>query len=385
MKKHLHEIFHKKAGIFIFFVLILTSLLLFTGNHIAQASPSGENSSPIVNSLAEENELCFSCHQLPDMFLPLPSGEDLYITVDPEAFEESVHGQMEFACTQCHTNIGGYPHPELSVDDRREVSEQLTQVCMTCHTEAADKYAEGRHAQEYIKGNTDSALCVDCHTSHEVKDIRGSKVEIAKTCQKCHAEIYEVFEGSVHGAALLEDGNFDVPTCSDCHENHDNTGPGDPGYILFSPNICKTCHIDEELMAKYDINTDVFDTYVSDFHGTTVVIFENVSPDQETNKPVCIDCHGVHNILPATDEHSTVMKENLLDTCRRCHPDATSDFSDSWMSHYRPDIQNNPLVYMVDIFYYVLIPGTVGGMAFFIATDIWRTIRNKKKNGKGEH
>jgi hypothetical protein len=136
-------------------------------------------------------------------------------------------------------------------------------------------------------------------------------------------------------------------------------------------------------MADYDIRTTVFETYVADFHGTTVSIFENISPDQVTNKPVCFDCHGVHDIRSPDDEYSSVMRENLLNTCLRCHPDATSDFSDSWMSHYTPDIDHNPLVYLVNLFYYVIIPGTMGGLFIFIGTDIWRTIKNKRDADDG--
>ncbi len=67
-------------------------------------------------------------------------------------------------------------------------------------------------------------------------------------------------------------------------------------------------------------------SYVTDFHGTTVVLFEEIAPDQETNKPVCIDCHGVHDMKSVDDPESTVIKENLLDTCQKCHPDATTNF-----------------------------------------------------------
>lgn len=374
----------KKTGlVFLAAVLILAgAAAMFPEQVFAQPTAQDGDPPPPVDFVPVANEDCLACHQLPDMYLPLPSGEQLDLTVDPEKFAESIHGEQGYACVQCHTNITGYPHPELSVENRREVSIQLTQACMNCHTGQADAFAEGRHAQEFVKGNLNTALCVDCHTSHEVKDIRGSKVEIAKTCQRCHSEIYDIYKDSVHGAALLEEENFDVPTCSDCHENHNNTGPGDPGFVLFSPQICAKCHADEELMTKYGVNTEVFDTYVSDFHGTTVTIFERVSPDQETNKPVCIDCHGVHNILPPTDANSSVMKDNLLKTCQRCHPDAASDFSESWLSHYPPDLEHNTIVFLVNLFYWILIPGTIGGMAVFVGSNVWRNYQLKKAAGE---
>jgi hypothetical protein len=138
------------------------------------------------------------------------------------------------------------------------------------------------------------------------------------------------------------------------------------------------------MMAKYDINTDVFDTYFADFHGTTVEIFEKTTPDQETNKPVCIDCHGVHDIKAPDNVGSTVIKQNLLTTCQRCHPDATPNFSDSWLSHYEPSLEHHPIVYLVDLFYQFFIPGTLGIMALFVVTDIWRTRIYKPKPSESE-
>jgi hypothetical protein len=103
-----------------------------------------------------------------------------------------------------------------------------------------------------------------------------------------------------------------------------------------------------------------------------VTLFERTTPDLPTNSAVCYDCHGVHNILPATDENSQVLKENLLATCRQCHPDASTNFPDAWMSHFRPSLEHYPVVYFVDLFYQILIPTLVGGFVLFIATDVAR-------------
>jgi cytochrome c553 len=130
-------------------------------------------------------------------------------------------------------------------------------------------------------------------------------------------------------------------------------------------------------MSKYDISTDVFDTYVADFHGATVELFERQHPNQETNKAVCYDCHGVHNILPTSDENSRVIKQNLLTTCRQCHPDATDNFPASWTSHFKPSLENNTLVYLVDTFYAIFIPTIIGGFLVFIGADIFRRISDR--------
>ena len=337
---------------------------------------------PLANPQVGNDE-CLACHQTPGMVVPLEEGEELYLTIDAQGFANSIHGSRGYACIQCHTDIEGFPHPEKTARTSRELRAEKSQNCIDCHLDQADKYAQGRHAQGLIKGNQASATCVDCHSSHETVELTTSQVRVAQTCKHCHEDIYTVYQNSVHGVALLEEGNQDVPTCTSCHDSHDNTGPGDEGFVLFSPQICADCHADQELMAKYDINTDVFDTYVADFHGTTVTIFENTSPDQQTNKPVCIDCHGVHDIRLTTDETSTVIKQNLLATCQRCHPDAAPGFPDAWLSHYPPDLTHNPLVYLVDLFYAFVIPVTVGGILLFIITNYWRRMWNALQTAKG--
>jgi hypothetical protein len=127
-------------------------------------------------------------------------------------------------------------------------------------------------------------------------------------------------------------------------------------------------------MSKYNISTDVFETYVADFHGTTVTLFEKQSPDAATNKAVCYDCHGIHAILPPDDPESTIIKENLLKTCQQCHPDATTNFPDSWTGHYPPTFDKQPLVGAVNLFYTIIIPGTIGFMGLFVITDAGRRL-----------
>ena len=89
-------------------------------------------------------------------------------------------------------------------------------------------------------------------------------------------------------------------------------------------------------MRKYGLSTDVFNSYVADFHGTTVELFAKQSPDQPSNKAVCVDCHGVHDIASVKGSSPEAVKANLLVTCQKCHPDATTAFPDSWVGHFAP-------------------------------------------------
>jgi len=106
-------------------------------------------------------------------------------------------------------------------------------------------------------------------------------------------------------------------------------------------------------------------------------------PDAQTNKPVCFDCHGVHDIQRVDDPQKGLqVKENLLHTCQKCHPGATANFPDSWLSHYIPDPQRNSLVYYVDLFYKIFIPAVLGGMGVFVLTDIVRRLIERRKGAK---
>jgi hypothetical protein len=135
-------------------------------------------------------------------------------------------------------------------------------------------------------------------------------------------------------------------------------------------------------MDKYGISTNVLSTYLADFHGTTVTLFQVTEPDQQTNKPVCYDCHGIHDIKAVDDpEKGLHVKQNLLIKCQGCHPGATPDFPDSWLSHYEPSQDKNPLVYWVNVFYWFLIPGVIGAMLIFVAADGGRRIFNRFKGG----
>jgi hypothetical protein len=89
--------------------------------------------------------------------------------------------------------------------------------------------------------------------------------------------------------------------------------------------------------------------------------------------------------LPANDENSQIMRENLLATCQQCHPDATENFSASWMSHYEPSLEHYPLVYFVNLFYRIVIPVTVGAFVLFIASDVFRRLWDRMRGRKGEH
>jgi len=337
-----------------------------------------------------DNGACLACHAEPGLRTDLPSGEVLSLYVSSLVFEGSAHGQQGLTCIDCHAAVGPFPHPPLEAQARREFSLQLYAVCQDCH---ADQYAltqDSVHQRASAAGRSESAVCTDCHGSHDIQRMTDAdtgrllpeaRLRIPQTCARCHSTIFDKYLTSVHGAALVGEGNPDVPTCIDCHGVHNIEDPTTAAFRLASPSLCARCHTDPERMDKYGLSTQVLRTYVADFHGTTVTIFERLSPDAETNKPVCFDCHGVHDIARTDDpEKGLQIRENLLARCQRCHPDATSNFPDAWLSHYIPSPDKTPLVYAVDIFYKLFIPATLGGMAVLVGLDASWQIRRRLKS-----
>ena len=335
-----------------------------------------------------DNGYCLGCHDgetagISLSNIELPSGEILDINVHRDTYQFSVHGRLDMSCVLCHTNISEYPHAPIEAESLREFSVANYTACATCHDSQYSATHDSVHGAALAAGNIEAAVCTDCHGAHNVQPAGTRATAIQQTCENCHFEIFSLYENSAHGAALLEEGNVDVPTCTDCHGVHDVEGPAVAGFHLFSPQICANCHADKDLMDKYGISTDVFDTYVADFHGSTVVIFEELFPDQETNKPVCIDCHGVHNIASAANPDSQTFRANLLGTCQRCHPDASTNFPTSWLSHYQPTRQDTPLVYYVTLFYRILIPLVIGAMLIWVIIDILRRLTARRKEVAG--
>ena len=376
------------AAVFIA-VIGFAVIWILTGAATVLAMPASSN--PSQDAQPEHSDAyCLLCHSDPDRVWTLPSGETLSLYVDPTTLAHSVHGDTNpdgaLACVDCHAEQSSFPHPTPNVQTIREFQIERFASCRTCHEKEYTSAQDSVHGEALRKGLLSAATCVDCHGSHDIQPPDEPRQNISLTCGKCHGVIFDQYRTSVHGAALFEESNPDVPTCIDCHGVHNITNPTTNEFRVDSPEICARCHADASLMDKYGITTNVFESYLTDFHGATVALFENDNPDVPTNKAVCFDCHGVHNILSPKDAGSQVIRENLLTTCQQCHPGATANFPDAWIGHYPPSPQTTPLLFGVNLFYALLIPGVLGVFALLVFTDVFRALRQrifgKKESGK---
>lgn len=346
-------------------------VVLFFALAVGQPAPPAPN----VN---EQNQECLTCHSDASMEVDLPSGEKRSLQVVEAVLAKSVHGG-KLACVDCHNEAKELPHPSRDFQNKRQFTLAYSETCKRCHFKNFSRTLDGVHAIAVKRGDNTAPICVDCHGSHDIASPTQPRTRISETCAKCHAGVMAAYSKSVHGKALGTEGNPDVPTCTDCHRSHDVAGPTNAAWESHTPDLCARCHANEPLMKKYGLSTFVHRSYVSDFHGTTVAL-RAAGPNNGEAVPVvarCTDCHGVHDITKVDDPKSPVLRANLVQTCRRCHKDASENFPAAWLSHYEPSPARAPLVYSVTLAYRVLIPFIVGGLALQILLHLWRVVVNR--------
>lgn len=318
-----------------------------------------------------EEQYCLGCHsrKLSGTFA---SGKPFDVHVDVQELKGSAHSRIN--CSDCHFGFTEEEHPRRTFRNAREFSLALAEVCKRCHFDKYVRVTETIHYKLLSQGRMDVPNCTDCHGAHDIVHSGAGKLATAKRCARCHGDEYETYKGSVHGSALIGEGNPDVPVCIDCHSSHDIADPLGSRYHEAIPAMCSGCHADKKLMDKYGLSTDVVKTYLGDFHGVTLSFYrgeEHVGPSARLMAE-CTDCHGTHDITGDFGSNAATIKANLLDKCRQCHENAGSDFPDAWMSHYRPGLKHAPLVFLVDMAYSVLMPLMVIGLLLQVVLHVWR-------------
>lgn len=353
---------------------------------------------------AESN--CMMCHSNPNFHGIFKDGDSVSLTVDTSELKKSVHAEAGLTCEACHSNISAYPHTEkeqvtcttchpqmgggeetqyaaltvkMPYEDKRAMVLDINEKCYTCHEEENKNTEGSAHKKVFESGNTEAPMCVDCHGGHDTIKPGTPRTVIVDICGKCHESVYTSYKVSVHGETLYKDPiNADVPTCISCHGVHSVRGPREVTFRGDSIEICGKCHANEPLMARYDVSTHVFDTYLNDFHGRTVSLFQEAGKTS-SNKATCYDCHGIHNIRRPEDPLSSVNSANLQHTCQQCHKNASSTFTQAWLSHTEISWEKTPLLFAVRSAYaWFLIPATIGGFIIYIALDARRRWMDKR-------
>ncbi len=322
--------------------------------------------------LDAEEKYCMSCHSR-QMKMNFKNGETLYLTVDLASLKASVHRNL--ACSDCHFGFSIEEHPVRRFKAKRNYIIAASEGCRRCHFDKYTKTMESIHYAFLSQGNLNAPICIDCHGGHLIQSGRAEKIQSARRCERCHAEIFKIYTDSVHGKALIESNNQDVPVCTDCHTAHSMTDPRTLEYRENMPEICGNCHSKKEIMAKYGLSTSVVKTYLSDFHGVTLELYKKQK--DVLHKPgrpiaVCTDCHGIHNISSSRYADEKTIKKNLVKRCQKCHQDADENFPDAWLYHYEPNFKKSPIVYSINLLYDIFSPIIIIGLILQVVLHIWR-------------
>ena len=105
------------------------------------------------------NDYCLGCHSLEGQTYTFASGDVISITVTAEEFAKSIHGSQDFLCTDCHTDISEYPHPEIEVQYSREYTHQYDKTCSECHEDKYNSLMDSVHAEVLELGNLNAPVC----------------------------------------------------------------------------------------------------------------------------------------------------------------------------------------------------------------------------------
>jgi hypothetical protein len=182
---------------------------------------------------------------------------------------------------------------------------------------------------------------------------------VPSTCGKCHEGIALQFKAGVHGK-LLAEGKRDGPACQTCHTAHGIQRADQAAWQLSVIGQCGTCHAER------------IATFRDTFHGqVTALGYRTVAG--------CADCHGSHEILPASDPRSPIAPANLVATCGKCHENANANFVKYDPHANKHDAARNPVLYYISKFMTVLLAGVFG--LFGLHTTFWfaREVRARRE------
>jgi cytochrome b subunit of formate dehydrogenase len=370
-----------------------------------------------------KNSVCLDCHSDKTLCVTNAAGQGISLFVDDAKFAATVHKTN--SCASCHADITT-KHPDDNV-----AAQPVN--CATCHEGPGRDYANSIHGVSHKMGASGAASCKDCHGSHDIVPVKQAdspvfKLNLPRTCAACHSnpgltkeykmkypDVASQYTDSIHGRALLKMGLIVAPSCNDCHGVHDIKRAVDRDAPINTVNVAKTCgkchvkieetynqSIHGQLLAKGDkrgpvctdchtahevetpknghfkmvsdvrcgkCHQDRLEHYRETYHGKAMALGK---PNVASEVAACYDCHGHHDVLPASNPQSHLSKANILATCQQCHPRATPGFTE-YKPHANPmDGKNYPALHVVFLFMTSLL---VGVFAFFGAHTLAWLVR----------
>lgn len=257
-------------------------------------------------------------------------------------------------------------------------NEQINAQCLTCHGQPGysvqkdgkkiDLYVDPAKYKSSIHA---SRACTACHNDlggvPHTNPVYGKDLsaKVNQRCIACHSDAGKAYKTSVHAQAL---NGKEGALCSDCHDTHNILKSSNSEASTYRLNIlatCTKCH-----------QGNVQQSYNYSFHGSSLKLGYSKSA-------TCVDCHSDHNILAPANPQSTVNKQNVPQTCAKCHLQAKPNFA-AGNEHVVPQDKNHafPLWIIWKIFLALILFDVTKDGSIAIFELIRRSLNNKKTRNK---
>ncbi len=167
-----------------------------------------------------------------------------------QAYKESFHANpastrsgFKAYCDDCHdTHFFHVPAPDTPERDEWRLS--IPQVCgESCHDDALEEYVTSVHGVEIVEEkNPKAAVCVDCHTSHDISKTTRDPFQllVTKQCGSCHETEFISYRNTYHGQ-INTLGYAYTAKCYDCHGSHELFAVDNEDSTINPKNRLETC------------------------------------------------------------------------------------------------------------------------------------------------
>ncbi len=245
-------------------------------------------------------------------------------------------------CLRCHgaqglkTKFDGNTVSLYVDEEKYKVSMHGTMACTYCHTNISD--------YPHTKALTGKAL-VD---------------QVNSECRRCHQDVTSLYKTSIHGQLNKKKGQLNA-YCSDCHGIHNIYKKEDLKATIYHSNVIKTCgKCHEEIYEK---------AYMESFHGKSVFLGGKKAAS-------CVSCHGSHTILGPANPASTVYKDNIPETCAKCHLYPLENFKEG-KEHFflEPKGDGAPMFWTLMFFTWLTII-VVTTLIIHMELELYRKLKN---------
>ncbi|HET8646759.1 MAG TPA: cytochrome c3 family protein, partial [Vicinamibacteria bacterium] len=207
---------------------------------------------------------CGTCHGDPERIRAggVPGGEIV------ARFHDSIHGRaleksgLNVApnCSTCHGSHG----IRAKGDPQSRVARgSVPATCGGCHERIRQRYEGSAHGLQVRAGNTNAAVCSDCHSAHGISaNAPAWRLDVIRECGTCHTESLRTYRDGFHGQATAL-GFTRVAGCSDCHTAHEVLPASDPRSTVAPTRLmatCGRCHPQANArFVQYDPHADAHD------------------------------------------------------------------------------------------------------------------------------